>query len=60
MARLAWNKTLYRSSLLTNERWDGGYDVAYVRDDVYTYHFIARNTYTNQWAERSGHVVVLR
>ena len=54
-----WGDLVWASSSF-NERWDGGYDVAYVRDDVYTYHFIARNTYTNQWAERSGHVVVLR
>jgi len=43
-----------------SERWDGGYEVAYVRDDVYVYHFVARNIYSNQWVERSGHVVVLR
>jgi gliding motility-associated-like protein len=54
-----WGDLVWASSSF-NERWDGGYDVAYVRDDVYTYHFIARNTYTNQWVERSGHVVVLR
>ena len=54
-----WGDLVWASSSV-NERWDGGYDVAYVRDDVYTYHFIARNTYTNQWVERSGHVVVLR
>lgn len=54
-----WGDLVWASSSF-NERWDGGYDVAYVRDDVYTYHFIARNTYTNQWVERTGHVVVLR
>lgn len=48
------------ASVSFDDWWDGGYNVAYVRDDVYTYHFIARNTYTNQWVERTGHVVVLR
>jgi len=48
------------ASVSFDDWWDGGYDVAYVQDDVYTYHFIARNTYTNQWVERTGHVVVLR
>lgn len=43
-----------------SERWDGGYDKAYVHDDVYVYHFVARNIYSNQWLERSGHVLVLR
>jgi len=54
-----WGDLVWKS-ISFGERWDGGYDVAYVRDDVYTYHFIARNTYTNQWVERTGHVVVLR
>jgi gliding motility-associated-like protein len=43
-----------------SERWDGGFDKAYVRDDVYVYHFVARNIYSNQWVERTGHVLVLR
>ena len=54
-----WGDLVWASSSF-DERWNGGYDVAYVRDDVYTYHFIARNIHTNQWVERSGHVVVLR
>lgn len=54
-----WGDLVWASDSF-NERWDGGYGAAYVRDDVYTYHFIARNTYTNQWVERTGHVVVLR
>ena len=54
-----WGDLVWASSSF-NELWDGGYDVAYVRDDVYTYRFIARNIHTNQWLERSGHVVVLR
>ena len=54
-----WGDLVWASSSFESV-WDGGYDVAYVRDDVYTYHFIARNIHTNQWVERSGHVVVLR
>ena len=54
-----WGDLVWASGSF-DDWWDGGYDVAYVQDDVYTYHFIARNTYTNQWVERTGHVVVLR
>lgn len=54
-----WGDLVWASSSFESV-WDGGYDVTYVRDDVYTYHFIARNIHTNQWVERSGHVVVLR
>jgi len=31
-----------------------------VRDDIYTYSFVARNKHTLRWVERLGHLVVLR
>jgi gliding motility-associated-like protein len=40
--------------------WDGGYERAMVRDDIYTYSFVARNKHTLRWVERLGHLVVLR
>ena len=40
--------------------WNGGYDKAFVGDDVYAYSFVARNVHTYRWVERVGHLVVLR
>ena len=54
-----WGDMVWLSNSL-EKQWDGGYTRSMVRDDVYSYRFIARNKYTYQWVERLGHIVVLR